>query len=146
MEKKKLIVVGVTGRMGEIVCDLISKSKDFEASCGLNATSYKWHHEVSTYNYAEYLLYEKSNGVIDFSRPEATLEVLPYAVRFKLPMVIGTTKFTAEQAAIIEEASKEIPIFWSSNMAYSIKAFINLVKATAKMLPSYDIAIHNIPF
>ena len=66
---------------------------------------------------------EKVDVIIDFSVPVATFKILKYAVN-KVPIVIATTGFTKEEIEQIEEFSKEIPIFRSSNMSFDI----NLMK------------------
>lgn len=151
MVRKSVFVVGCFGKMGEIVCKLILKSEDF---CLRYGCDYNQNERTATFAYSSETsgldcgfgptlsIPDPVDVVIDFSRPKATMTILPMAVERQIPMVIATTGFSPEQEAKIEEAGKTIPIFWSSNMAYSIKAFIETTKAVAKTLPDYQIAIH----
>ena len=48
--------------------------------------------------------------LIDFSRPEASLNALTVCQASSKAMVIGTTGFADNELQLIDEASKEIPI------------------------------------
>lgn len=144
--KKNAFVVGSSGKMGRILCELIKKSADLEVTAGYDQIAFPGC--LPTYGYDELKLHHDDaigcrDVIIDFSRPEATMKILPYAVDYRIPMVIATTGFDADQLAKIEELAQYIPIFMSSNMALSTKRFINLVKCAAKLFPEpYEIAIH----
>lgn len=146
MEKKKVIVVGATGRMGRIVCDLIAKSEDMEVLGGLCHTYrclpdlYHLYNKVENLNH-----FHVADVIIDFSRPEATMEILPYALHYRIPMVIATTGFSGVHENAVLEASCFIPIFKSANMGLGTKRFIQIVKNAASILPgSYEISIHEV--
>ena len=79
--------------------------------------------------------------IIDFSTPDACLNILDYAKKNKIPMVIATTGFNNDELKLIEAASKEIPIFKSSNMSYETNLVISLVSKLATILNDSDIEI-----
>jgi len=62
---------------------------------------------------------------IDFSRPEATIELLK---RIKTPVVIGTTGFNEEQWKSVVEYSKSYPVLFSPNLAPGMNALIQLLE------------------
>ena len=59
----------------------------------------------------------------------------------KIPIVIATTGFSKGELEIIEDYSKQIPIFKSSNMSLDINLMVQLVQKIAKVLSDSDIEI-----
>ena len=56
-------------------------------------------------------------------------------------MVICTTGHTPEERAAIDEASREIPVFYSGNMSVGVALLVNLAKEAAKTLPDAEVEI-----
>lgn len=80
--------------------------------------------------------------LVDFTRPEPSLEYLQACCAAKVAMVIGTTGFNPEHKKRIEVASAEIGIVFAPNMSVGVTLLINLVKAAAKVLDEgYDVEI-----
>ena len=82
-----------------------------------------------------------ANMVIDFSHHAAIADVLNYAISLNCPVVIGTTGHTAEEKALIYEAAKQIPVFYSGNMSLGIAVLCRLAKQAASFFPDADIEI-----
>jgi len=82
-----------------------------------------------------------ANMVIDFSHHAAVADVLNYAISLNCPAVIGTTGHTAEEKALIYEAAKQIPVFYSGNMSLGIAVLCRLAKQAASFFPDADIEI-----
>ena len=82
-----------------------------------------------------------ANMVIDFSHHAAVADVLNYAMSLNCPVVIGTTGHTAEEKALIYEAAKQIPVFYSGNMSLGIAVLCSLAKQAAQSFPDADIEI-----
>ena len=82
-------------------------------------------------------------GIIDFSAPSATMKLIDESIKNKRALVIGTTGFSKDQIARIEEASKEIPILFSPNMALGVNLLFKLTEIAAKALDKddYDVEI-----
>ena len=86
--------------------------------------------------------FKKTDVIIDFSRPNASIEVLKYAKRFKKKIVIGTTGFTKKQNNLIKNYSKKIAIFKSGNMSLGINLLEYIVNIFSKKIPNdYQIEI-----
>lgn len=82
------------------------------------------------------------DGVIDFTVPGATLEVLKTCNNSKVPVVIGTTGFTDEEKIKINEASKSIPILFSPNMSVGVNLLFKLTELASDVLKSdFDVEI-----
>ena len=79
--------------------------------------------------------------VIDFSHHTAVADVLAYAKKIGAAAVIGTTGHTEEEKAMIYEAAKEIPVFFSGNMCLGIAVLCRLAKQAASYFPDADIEI-----
>lgn len=124
-----VLINGCGGRMGKEVLNQITFSENYSFFFGFDKNS----------------SLEDIPGVpdviIDFSTPTASLNILNYAKQNKIPMVIATTGFNDDALKIIEEASKEIPIFKSSNMSYETNLIISLVSKLATVLTDSDIEI-----
>lgn len=84
---------------------------------------------------------EKVDVIIDFSVPVATFEILKYARKNSVPIVIATTGFSKEELKQIDEISKELPIFRSSNMSLDINLMASVIQKVAEVLQDSDIEI-----
>ncbi|MDH4199985.1 MAG: 4-hydroxy-tetrahydrodipicolinate reductase [Spirochaetia bacterium] len=80
----------------------------------------------------------KISGLIDFSVPDASLNMLKICVSAKIPMVIGTTGFGSEQESFIQEASKQIAILKSSNMSIGVNLLFALTRMAGEALVNKD--------
>ena len=68
--------------------------------------------------------------------------MLAYAAAHRLPVVICTTGYSEEQKKQINDASKQIPIFYSGNMSLGINLIIELAKRAAAVFgEGFDIEI-----
>ncbi len=83
----------------------------------------------------------RGDVVIDFSHHSAVADVLAYAKENGFAAVIGTTGHTPEEKALIFEAAKEIPVFYSGNMSLGIAVLCRVAKEAASFFPDADIEI-----
>ncbi len=80
--------------------------------------------------------------LVDFTRPEPSLQYLEACRLAGVKLVIGTTGFTAEQKQQIERAAQDVAIVFAPNMSVGVTLLINLVQAAAKVLnQGYDVEI-----
>lgn len=135
-----ILLTGALGKMGEEIIKAVEKT-DNKIICGYDQK--KENKGFPVYNDIKEIK-ENPDIIIDFSKPQATLEILKYAKEKKLPIVIATTGFSKEENEIIKEYSKEIPIFKSSNMSLNINIMANIIKKIAKYLNDADIEIIDI--
>ena len=136
-----ILLSGALGKMGEEVIKAVEKTKDYKIICGYDT-------KTENKNFPVYSdiknIKENPNVIIDFSKPEGSLEILKYARNKNIPIVIATTGFNEEENKIIEEYSKEIPIFKSSNMSLNINLMADILKKVSKYLKDDDIEIIDI--
>ena len=88
-----------------------------------------------------YLSTRLAGCVIDFSHHAATVDLVDFAKRNRLPLVIATTGQTEEERAYIEAAAKEIPVFFAANYALGVALLAELAKKTAAAFPNSEIEI-----
>ncbi|MCX8087207.1 MAG: 4-hydroxy-tetrahydrodipicolinate reductase [Rhodocyclaceae bacterium] len=152
MEKMRIAIAGAGGRMGRMLIEAVLGAPDAElaaafdvpgsavlgkdageligAPCGIPVSA----------DVAAGL--KNADCLIDFTRPEGTLEHLEICRRLGVAMVIGTTGFSAEQKGQIAAAAKEIPIVFSPNMAVGVNAVFKLLDVAARILDAgYDVEI-----
>jgi len=152
MGKIKIVIAGVTGRMGHALLEGIFADNELQLHGAVDrADSVQIGRDAGEQ-------FGKSTGVkitgdidaalknadvlIDFTRPEATLQYLEACKKAHVKHVIGTTGFTAEQKDLIESAAKEIAIVFAPNMSVGVTLLINLVEQAAKVLnEGYDIEV-----
>ncbi len=134
-----VLINGINGRMGQEVLNQVNSSEEFEVCCG-----------VDKYNNKDYPfpVYDNVNSIkeipdviIDFSVPEASMNILEFAKSKNVPIIIATTGFSDEQLNVINDASKVIPVFRSGNMSYEINIMADIVAKLAKQLTNSDIEI-----
>ena len=134
-----VMVNGCNGKMGQIVCELVDKNENMVLKCGTDKEN------TGNYTFPVYThvneIPEKPNVIIDFSVPVATFNILEYAKKNKVPIVIATTGFSKEEEEKIKEYAKEIPIFKSANMSFGINIFKKILKEIAPKLNGDDIEI-----
>ena len=85
----------------------------------------------------------KSSAVlIDFTRPEGTLEHVRACRKLGVNVVIGTTGFSDAQKTEIAEAASDIAIVMAPNMSVGVNVTMKLLEMAAKALSTgYDIEI-----
>lgn len=135
----EVMVNGCSGKMGQIVCDLVEQKENLLLKCGFDR-KVTGEFAFPVFNQIEHIL-EKPDVIIDFSVPTSTLNLLKYAVENHIPTVIATTGFSNEEEKIIKEYSQYIPIFKSANMSYDIMIMKKLVQWLAPLLKETDIEI-----
>ena len=86
----------------------------------------------------------KADMIVDFSFHTSAKEVCDYAVKTLTPAVIATTGHTAEEKALIGEAAKTVPVFYSGNMSVGIALLLDFAKKAAAVYGDADIEIAEI--
>ena len=135
----KVLINGCNGKMGQELAKAIEKNDNFKTICGIDRID-TGDNKFSVYTDITKIA-EEPDVIIDFSVPVSTFNVLQYAVEKHIPIVICTTGFLKEELEKIEELSKQVPIFRSSNMSYEINLMSKLVAQITRYLKDSDIEI-----
>jgi 4-hydroxy-tetrahydrodipicolinate reductase len=152
MNQMHIAVAGASGRMGRMLVEAILNADDATLSGALDVPSSP---AIGT-DAAAFL--GKPAGVIiesdlarglagtqyliDFTRPEGTLQHLAYCAANNVKMIIGTTGFDAAGKAAIVEAAKYTSIVFAPNMSVGVNVTMKLLEMAAKNFSEgYDIEI-----
>lgn len=80
--------------------------------------------------------------LIDFTRPEGTLEHLDFCLNNTKGIIIGTTGFDDAGKAAIQQAATQIPVVFSANFSVGVNVVLKLLEKAAKVMGEYtDIEI-----
>lgn len=134
-----ILIQGIQGRMGRVLCDLIAQRNDCQVVGGIDRISENGPVPVVS-NFDE--LSAKADVLIDFSSPEATRNAIAYCERTKTPFVVCTTGLTQADSDALLRLSQIVPVFKSANMSLGINLLAELAQRAAKLLGlDYDIEI-----
>jgi len=80
--------------------------------------------------------------VVDFTAPDATVDLARRCADAGVPLVTGTTGLTDDQTAEVAKAAEAVAIVKSGNMSLGVNLLAALVeKAAAALGPDYDVEI-----
>lgn len=148
----RVCVAGASGRMGQMLVDAVRHSGDCTLSGALDVAaspSIGLDAGASTGQATGVLITADlaaglagSQCLIDFTRPEGTMQHLRGCVQQGVNLVIGTTGFSDEQKAEIADAARHIAIVMAPNMSVGVNVTLKLLDMAARALSTgYDIEI-----
>ena len=117
----RIAVVGALGRMGQTIIDAINQSDKATVEVTLDKGD-----DLNSFIH-------QFDTLIDFTRPQATLEYLAICQKAGKSMVIGTTGFSDEELLLIEDAANDIAIVFSPNMSVGVNLTLKLLDTAAKV-------------
>lgn len=79
--------------------------------------------------------------LVDFTVPDASVQMVSAASDAGVAAVIGTTGFDESQLAELERAAEDIPVLHAPNFSRGIQALISALEATLARVPEYDIEL-----
>ena len=151
-EPLAIAIAGASGRMGRMLIEAVLQSPDTRLAgaldiagspaLGIDATAYMGSRSGVVITDDLHAGLKDAKYLIDFTRPEGTLAHLKVCRELGVKAIIGTTGFTPEQKAEIEDAARDIAIVLSPNMAVGVNVVFKLLAQAAKALKDgYDIEI-----
>ncbi|CRK85487.1 4-hydroxy-tetrahydrodipicolinate reductase [Candidatus Providencia siddallii] len=141
----RIVIIGAYGRMGQQIIKTIQSQSNFKLIAAIEHESNSFLKEdikksIDIDNF-EFLVTNSLNKiiddfdvVIDFSSPKATIKYLNFCKKKFKAMVIGTTGFNNQDKEIVINASKTIPIVFSSNFSIGANLLLKLLEKTAKLI------------
>lgn len=137
---RKIIISGASGHMGKVVAHVCEADPETEVIAGFDILGNGSGDFPIFANPAQCGL--DADAVIDFSHPAALSPLLDFCTGRRIPLVLATTGYSAEQLSQIDEAAKTIPIFRTANLSLGVNVVMELVKKAASILgPDYDVEI-----
>ena len=148
---QKIAIAGAAGRMGRMLIECVLGANDLSLGAALDraespelgtdagaflgrATGVAIGSDLSALSGCDVL--------IDFTRPEGTLDHLSACVARGVKLVIGTTGFDAAGKQAIRAAAERTAIVFAPNMSVGVNATLKLLQVAARILGSgYDIEI-----
>ena len=86
--------------------------------------------------------FETADVVIEFSKPEATLQHLRQVVAADKAMIIATTGYDADELAAVQELASQIRCVMAPNMSLGVNVMIQALELIATALgDDYDIEV-----
>lgn len=136
-----IILRGCNGKMGQVITDIIDADDNAEIIAGVDITQNRVNQYPVYQSFAKCNV--KADVIIDFSSPVNLEEMLEYAIKHRVGIVLCTTGLTPEQLKLIEDASRIIPILRSANMSMGVNLVTKLIKEAAAILADagFDIEI-----
>lgn len=145
----RLAIVGASGRMGRQLIEATQQAQgvtlgaalvregstllgaDAGELAGIGHTGVVLHHSLEA-------VVDDFDVVIDFTRPEATLEYLAFCRRHHKAIVIGTTGFDDAGKAAIADAAAEIGVVFAANFSVGVNLVLKLLEKAAKVMGDYS--------
>ncbi|WP_375665800.1 4-hydroxy-tetrahydrodipicolinate reductase [Bartonella sp. TT121SHDZB] len=148
----RLTVVGANGRMGRELITAIRHRKDVELCAVLVRKGSPFvGKDASVLIDSDPLgiritddpqkAFSNTEGILDFSQPQASILYANYAAQKSLVHIIGTTGFSKTEEEKIADFAKYTTIVKSGNMSLGINLLANFVKKAAKALEADDFDI-----
>ncbi len=118
----RIAVAGSTGRMGQTIIEAIEQHSGIELG--------------ATFDKGDDLnaILDQFDVLIDFTRPEATLNYLEVCQAAGKSMVIGTTGFSDDALQSINEAAKKMSIVFAPNMSVGVNLSLKLLEMAARVI------------
>ncbi len=131
----KVGLLGASGRMGQEVASVLSEgftqgADAFELADGITRSGRLVSLEGMTLRKMEEPEREPVHVWIDFSRPEATLELL---ARTDRPVVICTTGFSPEQREEMEQYAGRVPLMICPNTSVGVNLMSHFLSQTSAL-------------
>lgn len=136
-------ILGSTGRVGSLLIDDLESDLEAKVSAIHVFDELKKQVPENTVVTNDMrVLLDSCDVVIDFSAPVATQALLEEVVENGgKPLVIATTGFNKHQQNLLLEASKKVPVLYSTNMSLGVAVLNKLVALASKTLRDFDIEI-----
>jgi 4-hydroxy-tetrahydrodipicolinate reductase len=137
-------ISGATGKVGRILVERVLEDLDLKLVGGSASKESKdlgkdlgalIGKSIININLTEGISARKDiDLIIDFSRPQNSIQVLKFARKENIPMLIGTTGFNEDELNEINEISKEIPLLIASNTSMGIALFKKIIDYSKEVL------------
>ncbi len=118
----KIAVTGAFGRMGQTIIKAIEQTDGMALGVKLDKGD-----DLNA-------VLDQFEVLIDFTRPEATLDYLAICLSANKAMVIGTTGFDDASLAAINSAAKKMPVVFAPNMSVGVNLSLKLLDMAARVI------------
>ena len=140
----RVAIAGASGRMGRMLIEAVRASGDCvlagaldiasSPAIGSDATAFLGVASGVPITADVRAGLANADVLIDFTRPEGTLEHLAVCAQVGVKAVIGTTGFTAEQKEAIAAAALKTAVVFAPNMSVGVNVTLKLLDMAARAL------------
>ena len=141
-------VNGATGRMGRAVIEMAGEREDVAVSFGIapNADGPETGADLDVPLYppesaTAALADHDPDTIVDFSIPDATVDLAGACAEAGVPLASGTTGFEDDQLAVLQETGQAVPVLLASNFSRGIQALLGALGPALEALPGYDVEV-----
>ncbi|HEY5614280.1 MAG TPA: 4-hydroxy-tetrahydrodipicolinate reductase [Lysobacter sp.] len=138
--KTRILIHGVSGRMGQALLRLASGHTDLDVVAAVTRGQPAQRIVEGVPHFASRELHgvPKFDVAIDFSLPDGFDAILALCVERGAALVSGTTGLESTQRDALERASSSIAVLWEANFSLGVAVLNELVERAAKALPGWD--------
>ncbi len=148
----RVAIAGASGRMGRMLVEAVRASDDCvlagaldiasSPAIGSDATAFLGVASGVPITADVRAGLANADVLIDFTRPEGTLEHLAACAQLGVKAVIGTTGFTPAQKEAIAAAAQKTAVVFAPNMSVGVNVTLKLLDMAARALSTgYDIEV-----
>lgn len=145
----RIAIMGASGRVGMRLVELILANPGMDLAAALVSPGSRL---VGTpvagggieYRPAQAAIKNHCDVIIDFSTPSASLALQDALAEKPIPVIVGTTGFSAEEDEKLSQYSAHRPMLVSANFARGFEAFRLAATDFARRMPDADAAVSEV--
>lgn len=148
----KVVIAGCSGRMGHALLEGVFADSELQLHAALDRADSPQLGRDAGEQFGRVsgvlissdvaVALQGADVLVDFTRPEPSLQYIAACERAGVKLVIGTTGFSTEQKQRIHAAATQVATVFAPNMSVGVTLLINLVQSAARVLnEGYDIEI-----
>ena len=153
VDKTRIVVTGVSGRMGQMLVKMINESETVMLHGALERERHAWiGKDLGTMlgsgemrilvSDKPGVTFQNAHAVVDFTSPDATVAFAHEAARLGVAHVIGTTGSTEDHLSEIKKVAEKTAIVRAGNMSLGVNLLVKLTKQVATALDAdFDIEV-----
>ena len=145
MGKKRIVIHGAAGRMGQRLIALAAADPQWEIVGALESASHpqlgKDAGEIAGVGPLQLPLASalpEADVVIDFSVPEATAALAKVCAKQSVPLVTATTGLQETQLQAVQDAAGKIAVLWAPSMSLLVNLTMKLAEMAGAALKEYE--------
>lgn len=154
MKQIRIVITGVTGRMGALLVRMVRDASDLTLTGGteragsgaigldVGLAAKLGPLEVATVESLDKALERGADVVIDFTTAEASVANARVCAAKQVALVVGSTGFSAEAKQQLAAAARSVPIVMSPNFSVGVNLVIEVAAQLARRLgPDFDVEV-----
>lgn len=145
MGKKRLVIHGAAGRMGQRLIALAAVDSRWEIVGALEAEKHPQLGDdagaiagIGPLGLPVSSALPEADVVIDFSTPQATVELARFCAERQVRLVTATTGLEETQLCTVRDVAEQVAVLWAPSMSLLVNLTMKLAELTATALKEHD--------